>query len=81
MATISLLALPWDGATGNVTLKAHGSTVSIPITGPVNRSIELIFTPPAGGPADVTMTIEPGVQILAFFFMTLGPAPLVFTPD
>ena len=81
MATISLLALPWDGATGNVTLKAHGSTVSIPITGPVNRSIELIFTPPAGGPADVTMTIEPGVQILAFFFMTLGPAPLVFTRD
>lgn len=81
MATISLLALPWDGATGHVTLKAHGSTVSIPITAPVNRSIELIFTPPAGGPADVTMTIERGVQILAFFFMTLGPAPLVLTPD
>ena len=81
MATISLLAVPWDGATGHVTLKAHGSTVSIPITAPVNRSIELIFTPPAGGPADVTMTIEPGVQILAFFFMTLGPAPLVFTRD
>src|SRR5262245_57431986 len=81
LATISLLALPHDGATGHVTLKAHGSTVSIPITGPINRSIELIFTPPAGGPADLTMTIERGIQILAFFFMTLGPAPLVSTQD
>jgi hypothetical protein len=81
MATISLLALPHDGATGHVTLTAHGSTISIPITKPVNRSIDLIFTPPAGGPADVTMTIEVGVQILAFFFMTLGPAPLVSTQD
>jgi hypothetical protein len=79
MATISVLALPWDGATGHVTLQAHGSTISIPITNPVNRSIDLIFTPTAGGPADVTMTIEAGVQIFAFFFMTLGPAPLIAT--
>jgi hypothetical protein len=79
IASVSISTFPWSGATGGVTLRSGSSSVTIPVTKPVNRFVEVIFEPPAGGPADVVMIVEPGIQVLAFFFMTLGPAPLVLT--
>ena len=81
IATLSFSAQPWSGTTGAVTFKGHGSSLSIPVTQSASHTVDLTFQPPAGGPAEFGFTIELGVQILAFFFMTLGPAPLVFTPD
>jgi hypothetical protein len=79
LASFSISASPWAGATGGITLLANGASLTVPIAHAVNRSIDLVFDPPAGAPAEVGFIIEPGVQTLAFFFMTLGPAPLVFT--
>jgi hypothetical protein len=81
MATFSISVSPFAGATGGVTLRGNGAEVTIPVTQSINRSIDLVFEPPAGGPAEVGFIIEAGVQSLVFFFMTLGPAPLVFTPN
>jgi hypothetical protein len=81
MATFSLSASPWAGATGAITLRAQGTDVSIPVTQPLNHSVDIVFEPTAGTQTDVGFIIEAGVQTLTFFFMTLGPAPLVFTPN
>lgn len=81
LATFSISAFPWAGSTGHVTLRAGGSSVSVPITGSFNHTIELIFQAPATGPVEVGMIIEPGVQVLAFFWMTLGLAPPVIVAD
>jgi hypothetical protein len=81
IATFSISASPWSGATGGIKVLGGGAEVTIPVAQPINRSIDLVFEPPAGGPADVGFILEAGIQSLTFFFMTLGPAPLVFTPD
>jgi hypothetical protein len=81
MATLSISTFPHSGTTGAITIRADGADVSIPVTRSINRIVEVVFEPTASGPADVVMILEPGIQVLAFFFMTLGPAPLVFTPD
>jgi len=81
MASFSISASPWAGTTGGITLNANGASLTVPLTHAVNRSIDIVFEPAAGTPADVIMILEAGVQTAAFFFMTLGPAPLVFTRD
>ena len=81
VAVFAVSALPWSGATGHLTLKAHAASISIPVTQSLNHAIEIVFDPPATGPIDVGIILEAGIQLFAFQFMTLGPAPLVISAD
>ena len=83
IASFDVAATAWANATGHITLQANtGASVSIPVTHPGFRhAIDIGYNAPATGPTEVGFILEPGIQVLAFFGMSIYPRPPILQPD
>jgi len=84
LVSISLLANAWPGMVGHVLVSANlpaSASIEFPIaddSGPLPNTVDLIFTPHSSQQTDIFMTLEAGIQYLAFqsisFSATTPPA-------